>query len=70
MNKITITLADGSEYEKEFEERYLAEAFIAKLEFFEGLFIDLNTNELDDLTVPQVRINPKFIMKIEQERIA
>ena len=69
MHKLIITMADGSQYEKEFSERYLIESFLAKLEMFEGLFVDLNFGEPNDPLIPQVRINPKFIMKIEQERM-
>ncbi len=67
MQKIIITMSDGSQYEKEFTERYLIEAFLAKLEIFEGLFIELNHNEMNNPFAPSVRINPKFIVKIEQE---
>jgi hypothetical protein len=59
MEKIKITLVDGSQYNKFFESSGLRDQFIAKLELFEGLFIDFFTEE------KLVKINPKYIMKME-----
>lgn len=65
MNKLVITMVDGTQYEKEFEEKFLAEAFLSKLELFNGLFIDLNERDQQDAS--PVRINPKYIMRVEEE---
>ncbi|MBM3192657.1 MAG: hypothetical protein FJZ59_00295 [Chlamydiae bacterium] len=59
MEKIKITLVDGSEYSKFFETSSLRDQFVAKLELFEGLFIDFFTQE------KIVKINPNYIIKIE-----
>ncbi len=59
MEKIEITLSDGSQYCKFFETNSLRDQFIAKLELFDGLFIDF---PLEERTV---KINPKFIIKME-----
>lgn len=59
MEKIKITLVDGSEYSKFFETSALRDLFVAKLELFEGLFIDFYTGE------KFVKINPKYIIKME-----
>ncbi len=59
MEKIKITLSDGSEYSKFFESNNLRDQFVAKIELFEGLFLDFF---LDDKIV---KINPKFIIKME-----
>lgn len=67
MNKLVITMVDGTQYEKEFEEKFLAEAFLAKLELFDGLFIDLNTKVAEE-DAPPVRINPKYIMRVEEDQ--
>lgn len=66
MNKIIITMVDGAQYEKEFFARAQAKAFLAKLELFEGLLIDLNALDREDVSAPQVRINPKFILRVEE----
>ena len=60
MEKIKITLVDGSQYNKMFETSWLRDQFLAKLELFEGLFIDFFVEDRI------IKINPKFIMKIEQ----
>ena len=60
MEKIKITLSDGSQYSKMFETSGLRDQFLAKLELFEGLFIDFFVDER------MVKINPKFILKVEQ----
>jgi hypothetical protein len=59
MEKIKITLVDGSQYSKFFESSGLRDQFVAKLELFEGLFIDFFAEER------VVKINPKFIIKME-----
>ncbi len=59
MENIKITLIDGSEYIKSFETNSLRDQFIAKLELFEGLFIDFNFAE------KIIKINPKYIIKME-----
>ncbi len=59
MEKIKITLVDGSQYSKSFETNSLRDQFIAKLELFEGLFIDFLMDE------KIIKINPKFIIKME-----
>lgn len=59
MEKIKITLVDGSVHNKFFETSNLRDQFIAKLELFEGLFIDFFTDE------KVVKINPKYIIKME-----
>ena len=59
MEKIKITLIDGSQYNKVFETSGLRDQFFAKLELFEGLFIDFF---VDDRVI---KINPKFIVKVE-----
>ncbi len=59
MQKIKITLADGSQYSKFFETNNLRDQFVAKLELFEGLFIDFFADERI------IKINPKFIIKME-----
>lgn len=59
MEKIKITLSDGSQYSKSFETSWLRDQFIAKLELFEGLFIDFLAEERT------IKINPKFIVKME-----
>ncbi len=66
MNKLVITMIDGTQYEKEFSQSSLAEAFLAKLEMFDGLFIDLNSKNEGEASLP-VRINPKYIMRVEEE---
>ena len=68
MNKLLITMVDGTQYEKEFAERCQSEAFLTKLEMFDGLFIDLATREETQIgknSTSQVRINPKYIMRVE-----
>ena len=59
MEKIEITLSDGSHYSKMFETSSLRDQFVAKLELFDGLFIDFEAVERT------VKINPKFIIKME-----
>lgn len=59
MEKIKITLIDGSQYSKFFETNNLRDQFVAKLELFEGLFIDFFSDE------KIIKINPKFIIKME-----
>jgi len=59
MNEIKITLSDGSKYSKFFESNNLRDQFVAKLELFEGLFIDFFTGG------KIIKINPKFIIKME-----
>ncbi len=59
MEKIKITLVDGSQYNKMFETSGLRDQFLAKLELFEGLFIDFFFEER------LIKVNPKFIIKIE-----
>ncbi len=59
MEKIKITLVDGSQYSKFFETNNLRDQFVAKLELFEGLFIDFFAEERT------IKINPKFIIKVE-----
>ena len=59
MEKIKITLVDGSQYSKFFETNSLRDQFMAKLELFDGLFIDFNFDE------KIIKINPKFIIKME-----
>ena len=59
MNEIKITLSDGSEYIKFFESNKLRDQFIAKLELFEGLFLDFFLGD------KIIKINPKFIIKME-----
>lgn len=61
MEKIKITLVDGSQYSKLFETSNLRDQFVAKLELFEGLFIDFCAEERS------IKVNPRFIIKIEQE---
>ena len=45
MEKIKITLVDGSQYSKMFETSGIKDQFLAKLELFEGLFIDFFAEE-------------------------
>lgn len=59
MENIKITLVDGSQYSKCFETSNLRNQFIAKLELFDGLFIDFFFEE------KLIKINPKFIVKLE-----
>jgi hypothetical protein len=59
MEKLKITLSDGSIYNRWFESAYLRDQFIYKLELFEGLFIDF----VDEDRI--VKVNPKFIIKLE-----
>ncbi len=59
MEKIIITLVDGSQYSKFFESSWLRDQYVAKLELFDGLFIDFFSEE------KLIKINPKFIIKME-----
>lgn len=61
MIDLVITLADMSQYRKSFENKILSETFLAKLELFEGLFLDLS------IEGKRIRINPRFIVKVEEE---
>jgi hypothetical protein len=59
MEKLKITMSDGSQYSRWFESSTLRDQFIYKLELFEGLFIDF----MDEDRI--IKVNPKFIIKLE-----
>ncbi len=59
MINLIITMADATEYHKSFATSGMCDLFLAKLELFEGLFMDLS--EGDEV----LRINPKYIMRVE-----
>lgn len=67
MQKIQIIMSDGKQYEKAFADPAHIQSFLTKLEMFEGLFINLyDTTENQSI---RVRINPKFIMRIEEHHM-
>jgi hypothetical protein len=59
MEKLKITMSDGSQYSRWFESSNQRDQFIYKLELFEGLFIDF----MDEDRI--IKVNPKFIIKLE-----
>ena len=63
MIDLKITMADATEYHKSFATSGMCNLFLAKLELFEGLFMDLSEGDR------VLRINPKYIMRVETSSI-
>jgi hypothetical protein len=63
MVDLIITMADERKYRKSFPTSGLCKLFLAKLELFEGLFIDIS--EGDEV----LQINPKYIIRVEEVKV-